>query len=125
MKRWMFPGALALVLAGVACDNGDVQEGARSDCAEGGALTACPDADQTPEGVCWRMVDCAAIPLRSDKNGAFDWAACVDGISGLTEDRQTLVIQCIAASTCDALKVDGSPSAPNAGDEPCFQIGDQ
>jgi hypothetical protein len=113
---------LLLLLA--ACNAGDdTTDGARANCAEGGALNDCPDAPHTSEGVCWRLVDCAAIPLDSQNN--FDWKRCVDGIDSLTADRQRLVIDCIAASSCDALKVNGSPDAPDTNQMHCLLLGDQ
>ena len=106
--RW-----LSFVLFAAACSQAD---GTRGQCAEGGALNACPEADRTPEGACWRLVDCGAIPLKADDpNRRFDWNDCVDGIEGMTDDRQRLVVDCIAADTCDSLKVD-----PNA----CFLLGE-
>jgi hypothetical protein len=115
--------SLALLIV-AACNAGDdTTDGARGNCAEGGALTDCPDAPHTAEGVCWRLVDCAAIPLDSMNN--FDWKRCVDGIDSLTADHQALVIDCIAASSCDALKVDGSPDAPNTNQMHCLLLGDQ
>ena len=98
-----------------ACNAGDdTTDGARGKCAEGGVLTDCPDSARTSEGVCWRLVDCGSIPL--DSMNDFDWKRCVDGIDRLTADRQSLVIDCIAASTCDALKDSGAH---------CLQLGDQ
>src|SRR5215813_9877694 len=95
----------SLALALVACGAGDdTVSGARGECATGGALNDCPPAEQTPDGACWRLVDCAAIPVRSDNNNVFDWGACVNYIEGLTDDRERLIISCIAASACDALK---------------------
>ncbi|HEY4238903.1 MAG TPA: hypothetical protein VGM88_03775 [Kofleriaceae bacterium] len=118
-----------LVLALAACSAGDdTVAGTRGQCAEGGALEDCPAAEQTAEGACWRLVDCGAIPLDSDDPNAtyiFDWGKCVDGIDGLTADRQRLVIDCIAASACDALRVQGSPTNPNTGQMQCIRIGDQ
>jgi hypothetical protein len=109
--RWL--SFLWLALAFAACSQAD---GTRGQCAAGGALTACPEADRTAEGACWRLVDCGAIPLKADDpNRRFDWNDCVDGIQGMTDDRQRLVVDCIAASTCDAMKVD-----PNA----CFLLGE-
>lgn len=108
-----------LLLVAAACNAGDdTTDGARAQCAEGGALNDCPDAPRTPEDACWRLVDCAAISLDSPNN--FDWAACVDGIEQLTADRQRLVIDCIAASSCDALKRD-----PGNGQIACLLLGDQ
>ena len=110
---------LSLVLLFAACNAGDdTTDGARALCAEGGALDSCPDAPRTPEDACWKLVDCAAIPL--DTMNGFDWGRCVDGVMGLTDDRQRLVIDCIAASTCDALKPD-----PQSGVIACLALGDQ
>jgi len=123
--KWI---AVSFVLA--ACSNAD---GTRGQCAEGGALEDCPEAERTPEGACWRLVDCGAIDLKTG-NGNFDWSACVDGgdnaegfrgIDRLTSDRQRLVIDCIAASTCDSLRVDGSPGNPDLGSMTCLLLGDQ
>src|SRR5258707_363314 len=105
--RW-----LSLCLASIslltACSNAD---GTRGQCAEGGELSACPQAERTAEGACWRLVDCGAIPLKKDTNqdgtpnvGIFDWDNCVFTLMSRTDDRQRIVINCIAASTCDALK---------------------
>ena len=113
MKRLSF----LLLLA--ACNAGDdTTDGARASCAEGGAINACPDSPTTPEGACWRLVDCAAIPLDAPNN--FDWADCMNGIERLTADRQRLVIDCIAVSSCDALKPD-----PQNGQIACLLLGDQ
>jgi hypothetical protein len=88
-----------------ACGAGDdTVEGTRSECAYGGAITDCPDATRTPEGVCWRLVDCGAIVVQSDNDGRFDWGDCVDELDRLTSDREALVVGCIAASTCDELR---------------------
>ena len=60
----------------------------------------------------------AAIPLDAPNN--FDWADCMNGIERLTADRQRLVIDCIAVSSCDALKPD-----PQNGQIACLLLGDQ
>ena len=115
MRGWF----VCLLLALGACNAGDdTTDGARAKCAEGGALNSCPDSPRTPEGACWRLVDCAAIPL--DADGPFDWADCMNGIERLTDDRQRLVIDCIAVSSCDALKPD-----PQNGQIACLLLGDQ
>ena len=117
MTRW-----LLLCLVAGACGG----TGARSECAEGGALTDCPDADHTPEAACWRLVECAAIPAASSgDNNAFDYGRCIDRIESLDDAAEDLAIECIAASTCDSLKVDGSPDQPNAGQIHCFLIAGQ
>ena len=110
---------LSLLVLLAACNAGDdTTDGARALCAEGGALNQCPDPPKTAQGACWKLVDCAAIPLESMNN--FDWGACVDYIERRTEDRQRLVIDCVAASSCDALKPD-----PQNGAIGCLLLGDQ
>jgi hypothetical protein len=118
--------AIAVLCAGwaSACGAGDdTTEGTRAECAQGGALTDCPDAQRTPAGACWRLVDCGAISIKSDNENRFTWGRCVDGIDGLGADRQRLVINCIAASTCDELRVGGSPRNPNPNDMHCLRFG--
>jgi hypothetical protein len=127
MKGWIAGLVPALVLVASACGAGDdTIEGTRAECAQGGALTDCPDAAQTPEAACWRLVDCGAIPVQSDNtmNPPFTWGRCVNAIESKTADRQRLIISCIAASTCDLLRVDGSPANPNTGEMHCLRIGD-
>src|SRR5262252_8898378 len=109
MKGWMT--GLAPVLLLVACSGG---AGARAECAYGGELVDCPEAERTSEGACWRLVDCAVIPL-SDMN-QFDWHNCVNQVEQTTADRERIIIDCIAASSCDELKVEGSPDQPQIGE---------
>lgn len=124
MKR-LCAGLVLAVMA--ACSAGDdVAGGARAQCAQGGQLADCPDAERTAQGACWRLVDCGAIAVSSvNDNGdhRFDWGRCTDGLESLTADRQRLVINCIAASTCDQLRVDGSPDGPNTDQMLCLQLG--
>src|SRR5262245_51798350 len=117
--------ALAIILAGLgACGTGDdTIGGTRAECAQGGALTDCPDAERTAEGACWRLVDCGAISVKSDVDQRFTWPRCVNTIESLTADRQRVVINCIAASTCDELHVEGSPINPNPNDMHCLRFG--
>jgi hypothetical protein len=112
-----------LVFALLGCSAGDASDGTRGQCAEGGALTACPESERTAEGACWRLVDCAAIPLNSNQNNVFDWGNCVNGIERLTADRERLVIDCVASSSCDQLKVDGSPQQPDTTQMYCLRFG--
>lgn len=118
-------GVLLAVMT--ACSAGDdVSGGARAECAQGGELVDCPPAERTAVGACWRMVDCGAIAVSSvDGNGnhRFDWGRCVDGLESLTNDHQRLVVDCIAASSCDQLRVDGSPDGPNTNQMLCLQLG--
>ena len=103
-----------VLLAFVACSAGDdTADGTRDLCAEGGELNDCNDAPGTAREACWRLVDCGAIAVDADNPDEFDWGRCVDGIDSLTEDRQRIVINCVAAATCDELRVDGF----------CFEFG--
>jgi len=118
MRMLLVAAALALA----ACDNTNEVDGARGPCGSGGDLSGCPASARTPEGACTRLVDCAAIPLDA-KGGAFDWGRCVDELDGMTADRAAFVVACVAESTCDLLKTDGSPAS---GGRPfCFQYGAQ
>jgi hypothetical protein len=128
MKRCLAIAIIVMNVGGLAglgaCGAGDdTIEGARAVCAQGGALTDCPDAERTAQGACWRLVDCGAIAVKSDDDNRFTWGRCVDAIESLTADRQRLVINCIAASTCDELRVDGSPDNPNPNDIRCLRFG--
>lgn len=121
MTRWI---AIAIAVAAGACGAGDdTTEGTRGECAQGGALTDCPDAERTAQGACWRLVDCGAISVKSDNANRFTWGKCVDTLESQTADRERLVINCIAASSCDELRVDNSPVNPSPNDMRCFRIG--
>ena len=82
--------------------------------------------NRSKNAACWRLVDCGAIVVDNgdDDQPGFDWGTCVDGIESQPVEYQRLVINCIAASTCDQLKF-GDPAQPNArlycdafGDDP-------
>jgi hypothetical protein len=115
--------AIAIVCVGWAACGTDDKQGTRAECAEGGALTDCPDAERTSEGACWRLVDCGAIAIQSSAANRFTWGRCVDSLDSLTADRQRLVIDCVAASTCDELRVDGSPTNPDPHNMHCLRFG--
>lgn len=116
--------ALAIAVGIGACGaDDDTIEGTRAECAQGGALTDCPDAERTAEGACWRLVDCGAISVKSDNDNRFTWGRCVDRLDSQTLDRRRLMINCIAASTCDELRVDGSPVSPDPNDMHCLRLG--
>jgi hypothetical protein len=113
----------------VACTFGSdrSKEGARAQCAYGGTLLDCPEAERTAEGACWRLVECGAISVYSEDtsgNRFFDWGACVNLLERLTDDRQRIAIACIATSECDELRVDGSPDAPDENEMSCLRFGD-
>jgi hypothetical protein len=109
--RYVLWVAAAVALA-AGCDDMNAVDGARGPCGFGGDLSGCPASAKTAEGACWRLVECASIPLDAPDPGDFDWGRCVNAIEGMTADRQTFAIACVASSTCDALKVDGSPDHP-------------
>ena len=115
--------AIAIVCVGWAACGTDDEQGTRAECAQGGALTDCPDAERTSQGACWRLVDCGAIAVQSSNANRFTWGRCVDSLDSLTADRQRLVIDCVAASTCDELRVDGSPDNPDPHDMHCLRFG--
>jgi hypothetical protein len=129
MKVVSFAGALVSAAVLVACTFGSdrSKEGGRAQCAYGGTLLDCPEAERTVEGACWRLVDCGAISVYSEDDTGdrfFDWGECVDALERLTDDRQRLVIACIATSVCDELRVDGSPDRPQADELACLRFGD-
>lgn len=117
----MYLASLALAL--VACGAGDdIADGARAECAHGGALTDCPEAERTPEGACWRLVDCGAMPVKNDKDdNAFDWGVCVTYIEQQTDYAERAIIDCIAASSCDQLQHLNNRFDPQ---NVCFDLGD-
>ena len=127
MKGFCIAGALALAVSLVACASDDASPGARTNCAQGGELTDCPDVEAAAEAVCWRLVDCGAIAISGgdaeDEQGRFDWGLCVDRLESIPEDRSRLVRNCVAASTCDQLRVDGSPTNPNTNQMYCIALG--
>jgi len=130
MKGWTASLVLASWLAFPACGAGDdTVEGARGPCAFGGQLNDCPDAERTSAAACWRLVDCAAIPVSYENpnnpdDRRFDWGNCVDFLDRRTADRRRIMINCIAASACDELKVRGSPDNPNPDEIRCIRLGD-
>ena len=117
MKHWLW-----LLLALGACGGTPTSAGARGDCAEGGALTGCPPEPATADGACDYLVECGAIPIQSS-NQQFDYGACVDYIEGQIDDGEQLIIECIEASSCDALQVPGSPDKPDVNQMICLHFG--
>jgi hypothetical protein len=111
---------LSLVLA--ACGDDESSPGARSECAAGGELNDCPDAERTPEDACWRLVECGAIGIKGKGDNDFNWGHCVDDLERSLPEASSTAINCIAASTCDQLRVDGSPDQPNTSQLYCLVI---
>jgi hypothetical protein len=129
MRGWTASLALAACCAAAACGGDNVVEGAHGQCAFGGELNDCPDSARTSEGACWRLVDCGSIPVAYENpenpdDRRFDWGECVDFLDRQTADRRRIMINCIAASICDELRVGGSPDAPNRNEIRCIRIGD-
>lgn len=106
------------------CDGDGAADGARGACAEGGVKADCAAAVETSFDACDRMVACAAIPRDAEEENGFDWGRCVDRLESLTPTQERFVISCIGASSCDELKINGSPSTPN-GRGFCFEFGDR
>jgi hypothetical protein len=105
--KWMLLAALA-VAAG--CDGNGSADGARGPCAAGGQILGVCGAVETPADACWKLVDCAVIPVDSDDTR--DWGDCLDRIEALEPTAAETVIGCVAASSCDALFVNDSPQNP-------------
>ncbi len=121
MKFWL--GLVVLC----ACSAGDdTATGSHANCAEGGAINQCDGAVSTARDACWKLVDCGAISINSgDTDKHFDWGACVDRIETSIDTEQQLIVSCIAASSCDALKVQNSPDNPNPNAIACLRLGGQ
>lgn len=125
VKSWLLSLLAALFsLATVACDGDGAVDGARSRCAEGGALGDCASEVTTSEEACDRLVTCAAIPRQAEQDNGFDWGLCVDRMQRFTPAQESFAISCIAASSCDDLKVNGSPNQPNQTPF-CLEYGDR
>lgn len=113
--------SVTLALLGSCSTTDGVGGGARAECAHGGALVECAPAERTPEGACWRLVDCGAINVKNDKDdNAFDWGVCVDYIAGQSTAGEALIINCIAASSCDQLQDVGNRFDVR---QPCLLLG--
>ena len=121
MKGLYASVTLALSMLGSCSATNGIAGGARAECAHGGALVDCPEAERTPEGACWRLVDCAAIPVKDENDdNVLDWGACVNYIEARSTAGETLIIDCIAASSCDQLQNVG-PTYDLHG--PCLLLG--
>jgi hypothetical protein len=120
--KWMYLAACALALA-TACDSNQPVDGSRSPCASGGAIGGCPSGDESPAGACTRLVSCGAIPLAAPDD-KYDWGRCVDQLNSMTAERRGFVTACIATSSCDELRVNGSPTNPYQRIF-CFEFGVQ
>jgi hypothetical protein len=112
MKLGVFVALLCAGAAVPACDSEGSADGARGPCASpAGELVGCePGSIETPEDACFRLVDCAAIPIEAEEN--LDWGDCVDILENFSADRYDFAIACIEASSCDELRPNGGPSTP-------------
>jgi hypothetical protein len=96
--------SLAL-LVGCSASDDEVYLGGRAQCEFGGTLTDCENARRDVKSACWRLVDCGAIPLHYETNmNELDWDTCVGRLETAREAERTVVIACIASSTCDELR---------------------
>lgn len=112
----MFRLAVSVLLLGAwGCGDDAATQGIRDLCASApGSIGGCPDAPlESPEDVCWRLVECGSIPLEEpeDNQGVFDWKDCVSRVGSLQDFQYEYTLACVQASTCDELKRDGSPSS--------------
>ena len=113
-----------VLLSLCSCSAGDdTSTGAHAKCSEGGAINDCDIDVVTAQDACWKLVDCGAIPVSSDNNNVFDWGACVDRIETFIDVGEQLAIDCVGASSCDALRVEGSPDQPDANQISCLHLG--
>jgi hypothetical protein len=76
------------------------------------------------EDACERLVACAVIPRDAEQDNGFDWGRCVDRLQSRTPTQERFAISCIGASSCDDLKVNGSPTEPDVGQIYCLEFGD-
>jgi hypothetical protein len=116
--------ALSSLVVATGCDGDRAADGARGSCAEGGSLGSCQGEIESPLDACDRMVACAAIPRDAEEENGFDWGRCVDRLDSVLPEQASFIMACIGAATCDELKTQGSPNAPqNRGF--CFEFGDR
>jgi hypothetical protein len=118
-------GLAAAALSAAGCDaEGDAKLGQRDPCASAsGVLIGCGDATvATADDACWKLVECAVIPLESD---GFDWASCVARLGEQPAAELSFILACIEVSTCDELVTSGSPSNPTSSEIRCLAYGAQ
>ena len=99
-------GSILLGLALIGCSaSDDVYLGSRASCEFGGTLTDCENAERTVKDACWRLVDCGVIPTHYENDpNRLDWDNCVEQLETTQEDRRTVIIACVASTTCDELR---------------------
>jgi hypothetical protein len=120
------------VLCGLvaSCSYDGSHQGARSACA-GGQLECVSESLESAEDVCWRLVECGAIPLTNpegSENCCIDWDACTNYVASFEANDFAFVSACVEISSCDELKARRSPTRPPASSEElplCLQYGDQ
>ena len=128
MAEFAVRATVAVALACLGCGDDEAQQGTRDRCAVGaGTLLECqPTAIDTAEQACWRLVECAVIPL--EHPDALDWRRCVGRIEGFADYRRRFALTCVEHASCDDLKVPRSPTNPSRSDDSlpsCLQFGDQ
>lgn len=107
----MCPAVIAALFFFASCDGID---GTRGPCAAGGQILEDPscEAVETIEDACWKLVQCAVIPLDSDEGGPRDWGSCVDRLEDMRDHNRDLALACVDAASCDQLIVNDSPNNP-------------
>ena len=117
--RSLLLGALLALSGLAACDSTDNKDGARGACANGGALAGCPDSDVSDEAACWRLVECGFYPVEGQDPDTPDWGRCMDKLAAMGPEQATVIVQCVAGTTCDELGPLPGHTWPF-----CFQFGD-
>ena len=127
MKLGVLAALVWTSAAASACDSVGSADGTRGRCASpAGELLGCEAGPiETPEDACFRLVDCAAIPIQSaEGQDNLDWGDCIDILDGFSPERFDYAVACIAASSCDELRPNGGPATPY--ERPlCLQHGGQ
>lgn len=118
---------LAVLLLAAACGDDGSKQGVRELCAAPGAAQNCAGSTlTTAEDLCWRLVECGAIPIERppEDDSVFDWSRCVGFTNGLDDFQFEFSLACVEASTCDELKTNNAPNSPRSVPL-CLRHGDQ
>ncbi len=124
----ILPLAFIVLAMPLACGDDMAKQGFRDPCASpSGAIDGCDMVPvETSQDVCWRLVECGAIPLEDppDSEGIFDWQDCVGFVDDMDSYQFELSASCVQLSSCDDLKPNGAPNAPYSVPL-CLRHGDQ
>lgn len=115
----------------LACSFEEAAPGVRGHCATATGDPVCPrEAVDNGEDACWKLVECAAIPLASPEDeDYFDQPFCLEFFERLSDARYDLAVACVSASTCDQLQFRNSPDGTgqfdNEGRPSCLIYGEE